>query len=160
MSEDIIEAVSTFDEKLQGAQSDWDELVTLMHSNPQRYAQLVNELDKRNRNRKDSISVDTYKAYSEYLYKRAEESGEFAQKTAESWRNGWNFTCLDIVPKLKTRGFPSTRRIAIEFLKKETSGETFNYDWTMEPEQNRESIQKWMKWMEINCTHKEEDGVY
>lgn len=156
-SEDTKQAIAAFDAMMKGKQADWDELIVLMHYYPKRYALLMTGLNEGQREKFDFQNPDPFGFYTLYLHKRTEESEDFARKSAIGWRDGWNSTCADMLPKLLTKGFPSTRRIAIEFLKMENKEETFGYDWKAEPDAGDPAIQKWQAW--INQHFKQEDKV-
>lgn len=150
-SKDTKQAVSAFDEMMKGKQVEWDELIILMHYYPKRYAVLMAGLNEQQRLKLDLQNPHPYRLYDEYLYKRTEESQDFARRSAMCWKVGSNLTCADILPKLLHKGFPSTRRIALEFLKMENNEETFGYEWKAEPDAKDPAIQKWEVWIKQNC---------
>lgn len=149
-SEDTRQAVSAFDEMMRGKQTEWDDLIILAHYYPKRYAFLMAGLEVQ-REKIDFQNPYPYLLYNEYLYKRTEESQDFARRSALSWKVGWNLTCADMLRNLLTRGFPSTRRIALEFLKMENNEETFGYEWRPEPDTKDPAIQKWEAWINQYC---------
>lgn len=157
LSEDTKQALSAFDDMMRGKQPEWDELFILMHYYPKRYALLMTGLNASQRQKSEARTSHPYRLYSEYLYKRTEESQEFARKSALSWKVGWNFTCADMTSKLLIKGFPSTRRVALEFLKMENNEETFGYDWKPEPNAKDPAIQKWKVWSREHCKDKGQD---
>src|SRR5690349_19273937 len=71
-SEDTNLAVETFDAMMKGEQTDWDDLITLMHYQARRYAFLMNRMNARNRNSRDFLSYRNYQGFNQYLYKRTE----------------------------------------------------------------------------------------
>jgi hypothetical protein len=145
-SEDTKEAVSAFDEMMSGGQIEWDDLITLMHNHAKRYAYLMSQFEQHRE--KIDINSDPYHRYTTYIHKRTEESEDFARRSAVSWRVGWDLTRRDMLSKLTWKGFPGTRRTAIEFLKMENNEETFGYDWKPEPIVDDPTVQKWIDWIE------------
>ncbi len=128
-------------------------LAKFMHDYPKRYATLMKNFEAQ-RKRGDNFGYEgaaknPNTAFVEYLHEMVKTDHSFAQRYAISWEKGWGMTITDIVPKLSTKYFPSTRRIAIEFLKMKNNDEDFGYNWEDEPEaiHNKSAISKWNEWL-------------
>jgi hypothetical protein len=154
---DDLEIATISFEKAMCEQKSYKALAEFMHKYPKRYALLMKSFeDKRikritgdNSKIKDRWS-NPYGGYTLYVHKMAETSRQFAVKSANSWRKGWSLTAKEVVPKLRMKSFPSTRRQAIEFLKHDNEGDDFGYAWRESPDsqRNRIAIQKWEHWLQ------------
>jgi hypothetical protein len=144
LSDEFSSAAFTFDSLMQGSEAEWDLLIELLHNHPVRYAALMAEHKKQQNER--GAPPDT--RFTEYLYSRIESSQEFAREHARAWKSGWNKTAADMLATLRVK-FPSSRRVAIEFLKMENNEQDFGYDWNSDPEtpQNKAAIGKWEQWV-------------
>ncbi len=144
LSEDAGRAAAAMRSMMAGAQPEWDGVIGLLHDRPERYTELMRRILDEDRAKG---LPHQYGAYSEYLHRKVEESEEFARKNARSWKIGLGLTLADMPARLRQRGFPGTRRVALEFLKMESGGETFGYDWRAEPEANEGAIRRWEAWI-------------
>ena len=149
--DDMSKATEVFALLLRNPEN-YDMLATFLHKNPERYATLMKAYNK-------EIGVgNTFGfwgpsksppfTFTEYLYKRTTSSRQFAVDSAIAWKRGWGLTYEDVIPKLEV-SFPSTRRIAIEFLKIENNGEDFGFLWKNDPRspENIEAISRWKKYI-------------
>lgn len=134
------------------AENQFDSLAMFMNDHPKRYADLMKEFERQRKQGNnfgwDGAAMDPYFSFGEYLHKLVENNQEFAQESAIAWEKGWGLTISEVIPKLNTINFASTRRIAIEFLKMKNNGKDFGYIWKDEPEtsQNKSAISKWNEW--------------
>ncbi len=125
-------------------------------NHPQRYALLLKDFEEKRKQGNnfgwEGAASDPYIAFEEYVNKLVENNQKYAQRSAIAWEKGWRLTIPEVIPKLKTKNFAGTRRIAIEFLKMKNNGEDFGYVWKDEPEtpQNRSAISKWNEWLKKN----------
>lgn len=134
---DIDIASAEMRKMMEGNEEDWEDVVRLLHGHPKRYALLM-----------DNMKPGAQNGYTEYLYQQVEAREEFARKSAVSWKAGFGMTSSDAVARLSVVKFPSTRRIAIEFLKMErSSNDTFGFDWKREPVAGDPAIAKWKSWL-------------
>jgi hypothetical protein len=123
---------------------------------PERYTELMNEFEKQRKQGNqfgwDGVAMNPYSRFGDYLNERIENDQGFAKESAMAWEKGWGLTISEVIPKLDTKNFAGTRRIAIEFLKMKNSGEDFGYIWKDEPEtfQNKSAIAKWNGWFKNN----------
>ena len=55
----------------------------------------------------------------------------------------------DVAPQLRRKGAPGGRRIALEFLKLESGGDAFGFDWQEEPDSagNRAALARWNEFL-------------
>jgi hypothetical protein len=66
-SEETTEAVSAFDQMMSGGQTDWDDLINLMHNHAERYAYLMTQFEQHRE--KIDINSDPYHGYTTYIHR-------------------------------------------------------------------------------------------
>lgn len=152
-AKDLSKALDTFAYAMRDPKQ-FDRLAKFLHDHPKRYAFLMTEFVKERRKRNRIGVRDAYtnadRKFTSYLHQSIIDSQDFAIRSARGWRKGWGLTVEDVVPKLSVR-FPSTRRVAVEFLKLENDGIDFGFDWkkNADPKKNREAILKWKEWLKL-----------
>ncbi|MGE3807870.1 MAG: hypothetical protein AB7K24_24665 [Gemmataceae bacterium] len=135
---DLQTAVKAFDRLMRGGQADWDQLITLLHRHPQRYALLINNLQP--------TDPAGYPGFTDYYHRKIEASEEMARQSARAWKEGFQIQPGAVISKLREPNFPSTRRIAIEYLKMENGGKELGYDWSRSPSDNNQALLFWTSW--------------
>jgi len=157
LDESIHKAAPVFQRMLQ-TPTDFPLLASLLHEHPKRYAELIRYADvlygfqkqfqEHSVSREEAIRSYPFRRFARYLHSRNTSNQAFAQRTAEAWRIGWGMTPHNVVTLLRTLGFPSTRRVALEFLKKPTNGQDFGFQWKEEPGSaiNQLALARWEAW--------------
>ena len=149
---DIKDATASFVRAMKDSES-FELLANFMHMHSERYAVLMRAYEKERRDG-NSFGEANYFAnigggYTNYLHRKTAESREFAAQSAAAWKRGWGVSPKEVVLKLHTENFPSTRRIAIEFLKRENNDDDFGFVWNEGPASARNSVAivKWKLWL-------------